>query len=221
MANYNIKSADSGSLESNQTGVMSEIFKKSIPEGDVISTNYGALSDPLFRFYTLDTFSGNNSKTTFSLNDEVVENPRMSSADGDVVAYVDGDKTNDITVDYANNEVTFGSAPSSGTDNVEIFYLFGGGSFEVVVESNDQGGKEDVILSESINSAHLVDQLDNPLELDTAHMEKPNNLVVRYRGQTEIATDSRAPAQARIPFKKNQASEEEVEQYQDNIGSGV
>lgn len=221
MANYNIKSADSGSLESNQTGVMSEIFKKSIPEGDVISTNYGALSDPLFRFYTLDTFSGDGSKTTFSLNDEVVDNPRMDSANGDVVAYVDESKDTDITVDYDNNEVTFGTAPSDATDNVEIFYLFGGGSFEVVVESNDQGGKEDVILSESINSAHLVDQLDNPLELDTAHMEKPNNLVIRYRGQTEIATDERAPSQARIPFVKNQASQEEVERYQDNIGSGV
>lgn len=221
MANYNISSADSGSLTQNQTGVMSEIFKKSIPEGDVISLNYGALGSPLFRFYTEDTFSGDGSQTTFSLSGDVVDNPRMDSTNGDVVAYVDGSKTTDFSVDYANDEVTFGSAPSDDTDNVEIFYLFGGGSFEVVIESNDQGGKEDVVLSESIESAHLVDQLDNPLELDTAHAIKPNNLVIRYRGQTEITTDERAPAQARIPFVKNQATEEEVEQYQDNIGSGA
>lgn len=221
MANYNISSADSGGLSQNQTGVMSEIFKKSIPEGDVISLNYGALGSPLFRFYTEEVKSGDGSQTTFSVSGDIVDNPRMDSTNGDVVAYVDGDKTTDFEVDYANNKVTFGTAPSDGTDNVEIFHLIGDGSFEVVIEADDQGGKEDVVLSESIQSAHLVDQMDNPLELDTAHAIKPNNLVIRYKGETEVTTDERAPAQARIPFKRNEATEEEVEQYQDSIGSGV
>lgn len=221
MPSYNRKSADSGGFDQNNSGLKTEIWKKSIPEGDVVSLNYGALKTPLFRFYTEDTFSGDGSETTFSLTDSVVDNPRMSSADGDVVAYVDGSKTDAFSVDYANNEITFDSAPSDDTDNVEVFYIFEDGSFEIVVESNDQGGKEDVVLSESLRSAHKVDQLDNPLELDEAHMVKPNNLVARLDSDTVISTDSRAPHQIRVPHKKNEATEEIVEEYQDNIGSGA
>lgn len=218
MANYSRKDADSGDVQVNQTGTLSAVWRKSIPEGSTISLGYGSVRDPLFRLYTEDTFNGNNSKKTFSLSADVVENPRMAEAGGDVVAYVDGSETTDFSVDYEDNKVTFDSAPSSGTDNVEVYYIFEGGQFEIVVENNDQRGQTDTILEEALRSLHRVDQLDNPVEIDTAHLEKPNNLVVELRADVEISTSDRAPHVLRFPYVADRAPEAEVEQYQSEIG---
>jgi len=141
-----------------------------------ISTNYGALRDPIFRLYTEDIFSGNGSKSTFELNNDLVESPRMDAVDGDVVAFVDGTRTTDYTVDHANNEVTFDSAPGSASDNVEIFYIFNPGNIELVVEANDRATKTDAIVEEDIRAIHQVDQRDNPVEINTAHLQKPLQL---------------------------------------------
>jgi len=219
MANYQIRDADSGDIQLNQTGVLSTIFRKSIPEGKVVSLGYGAVRDPLFRIYTEDVFNGNNSKTTFDLSADVVENPRVPDTNGNVVAYVDGSKTTDFSVDFENDQVTFDSAPSSGTDNVEVYYLFEGGQFELQIENNDQAGQTDVVLEEALRSLHRVDQLDNPKEIDEAHLRKPNNLVAKLRSDVQISTSDRAPHVIRIPYVPNRASEEEVEMYQDEIGT--
>lgn len=218
MANYSRQDADSGDVQANQTGTLSAIWRKSIPEGETVSLGYGAVRDPLFRVYTEDTFNGNNSKTTFSLTSDVVENPRMSSTDGDVVAYVDDSKTTDFSVDYVNDEITFDSAPSSGTDNVEIYYIFEGGQFEIVVENNDQAGQTDTVLEEALRSLHRVDQLDNPVTIDEAHLKKPNNLVAKLRADTQISTSERAPHVLRFPYVAGRATESEVDEYQKQIG---
>jgi len=218
MANYQIADADTGDIQANQTGVLSAIFRKSIPEKTTVSTGYGAVRDPLFRIYTEDTFSGNNSKTTFELDADVVENPRVPNTNGNLVAFVDDSKTTDFTVDFQNDEVTFDSAPSSGTDNVEIYYLFEGGQFEIQVENNDQAGQTDTILEEALRSLARVDQLDNPKMLDEAHLEKPNNLVVKLRADVKVSTSDRAPHVIRIPYVPNKATESEVEEYQEQIG---
>jgi len=218
MANYQIADADTGDIQANQTGVLSAIFRKSIPEKTIVSTGYGSVREPLFLIYTEDTFSGNNSKTTFSLDSDVADNPRVPNTDGNVVAYVDDSKTRDFTVDFENNEVTFDSAPSSGTDNVEIYYLFTGGQFEIQVENNDQAGQTDTILEEALRSISPVDQRDNPKSLDEAHLRKPNNLVVKLRADVQVSTSDRAPHLIRIPYVPNKATESEVEEYQEQIG---
>lgn len=218
MANYSRNDADTGDVQANQTGTLSAIWRKSIPENVTVSTGYGAVRDPVFRVYTEDVFSGNNSKTTFSLNNEVVDNPRMSDTDGTVVAYVDDSKTRAFSVDFANNEVTFDSAPSSGTDNVEIYYIFEDGQFEIQVENNDQKGQTDTILEEALRSLHAVDQLDNPVDLDEAHLVKPNNLVAKLRSSVQISTSDRAPHVLRFPYVPDRATEAEVDEYQEEIG---
>jgi hypothetical protein len=135
-----------------------------------------------------------------------------------VVAYVDDTKTTAFSVDFANDQITFDSAPSSGTDNVEIYYLFEGGQFEIQVENNDQAGQTDTILEEALRSLARVDQLDNPKMLDEAHLRKPNNLVVKLRANVQVSTSDRAPHVIRIPYVPNKATESEVQEYQEQIG---
>jgi len=220
MPNYTVESAEKG-IQRNTTGQLTAVYRKSIPEGVTISTNYGALRDPIFRLYTEDIFSGNGSKTTFALNDDLVESPRMDAVDGDVVAFVDGTRTTDYSVDHANNEVTFDSAPGSATDNVEIFYIFNPGNIELVVEANDRATKTDAIVEEDIRAIHQVDQRDNPVEINTAHLQKPNNLALKLRSSVQVTDDPRAPHRVQIPYVRNKAEPSEVETYQEQLGSGV
>ena len=220
MARYDVANADTGGVQSNTTGVDSVIWKKSIPANQIISTNVGRIAPPLYRLYTEDTFSGDGSTTTFTLNDTVVDNPRLDDTKTAVI-YVDGSKVSNYSIDYENDEIDFDSAPANGTDNIEVFYLFQDGQFEVAVQNNDQAGKEETIVEEAIRGLHAVDQLDNPVEIDTAHMKKPNNLVVKLNSSVEISTDDRAPHQLRTPYKKNVVSEEQVEEFQERLGSSA
>jgi len=220
MPNYTVESAEKG-IQRNTTGQLTAVYRKSIPEGVTISTNYGALRDPIFRLYTEDIFSGNGSKSTFELNNDLVESPRMDAVDGDVVAFVDGTRTTDYTVDHANNEVTFDSAPGSASDNVEIFYIFNPGNIELVVEANDRATKTDAIVEEDIRAIHQVDQRDNPVEINTAHLQKPNNLALKLRSSVQVTDDPRAPHRVQIPYVRNKAEPPEVETYQEQLGSGV
>lgn len=220
MATYNVNNADSGGVSQNTADVDSEIWKKSIPANLTVSTNVGAVQPPLFRLFTEDTFSGDGTTTTFTLNDNVEDNPRLSDTDT-VIVYEDGTQTTAYSVDYANNEITFDSAPANGTDNIEVFYLFTDGQFEVVVQNNDQAGKEDAIVEEAVRGLHQVDQLDNPVEIEEAHLQKPNNLVAKLNSSAQISTDSRAPHKIRIPFRKNVASEEQVEAFQAKLGNST
>lgn len=220
MARYDVSNADSGNVSQNTTGVDSVIWKKSIPANQIISTNVGNIAPPLLRLYTEDTFSGDGSTTTFSLNDNVVDNPRLGDTDTAVI-YVDGSLVTNYSIDYDNNEIDFDSAPASGTDNIEVFYLFRDGQLDVAVQNNDQAGKEETIIEEAVRGLHAVDQLDNPVEIDTAHMVKPNNLVVKLNSDTQISTDSRAPHKLRIPYKKNVASESQVEDFQATLGNSA
>jgi hypothetical protein len=220
MPNYTVESAEKG-IQRNTTGQLTAVYRKSIPEGVTISTNYGALRDPIFRLYTEDIFSGNGSKSTFELNNDLVESPRMDAVDGDVVAFVDGTRTTDYTVDHANNEVTFDSAPGSASDNVEIFYIFNPGNIELVVEANDRATKTDAIVEEDIRAIHQVDQRDNPVEINTAHLQKPNNLALKLRSSVQVTDDPRAPHRVQIPYVRNKAEPSEVETYQEQLGSGV
>lgn len=220
MPNYTVQSAEKG-IQSNTPGQLTAVYRKSIPEGVTVSTDYGAIRDPIFRLYTNDTFSGNNSKTTFSLDDDLVENPRMDAVDGDVVAFVDGSRTTAYSVDHANDEITFDTAPASGTDNVEIFYIFNPGTIDLVVEANDRATKEDAIVEEDIRAIHQVDQRDNPVDIATAHLQKPNNLALKLRSSVKVTEDERAPHRVQIPYVRDQAEPSEVERYQKELGSGV
>lgn len=220
MPNYTVESAQKG-IQTNTPGQLTAVYRKSIPEGVTVSTDYGALRDPIFRLYTEDVKSGNGSKTTFTLDNDLVESPRMDAVDGDVVAFVDGTRTTDYSVDHANNEVTFDSAPGSDSDNVEIFYIFNPGTIELVVEANDRATKTDAIVEEDIRAIHQVDQRDNPVDISTAHLQKPNNLALKLRSSVQVSEDERAPHRVQIPYVRNQAEPSEIEAYQEQLGSGV
>lgn len=75
---------------------------------------------------TMETFSGDGSTTTFTLEADtqpIAGEPELEDQPYPaVVAAVVGSGEIDVTaVDYTTNEVTLASAPASGTDNVKLY----------------------------------------------------------------------------------------------------
>lgn len=69
---------------------------------------------------TTEEFNGTGSETSFQVSQATIKNVRSVTVGGAIQTY----KT-DYDVDYTNNTVTFSTAPSSGTNNVDIQYDYG------------------------------------------------------------------------------------------------
>jgi hypothetical protein len=69
-----------------------------------------------------DTLSGDGSETEFDLTETNPKNVRSVTVDGAVLT-----RYEDYTVDYSTAKVTFTTAPSNDTDNIEIEYDYGTG----------------------------------------------------------------------------------------------
>lgn len=99
-----------------------------------------------FRPRYKETFSGDGATTTFSLTGDVAPvhgEPTLDDQQFPAVVAYDSAASSELTVDsidYAANDVTFASAPSSGTDNVEVWPILVEG--EIQYRGLDQFGHE-------------------------------------------------------------------------------
>jgi len=86
--------------------------------------NYIVLKGGSQDFNTKETFSGDGTTKTFTLTYKPTGNVRAVVDGTEKTGQLEGSEGGDFEVDEENKTVTFTTAPSSGTDNVEIYYTY-------------------------------------------------------------------------------------------------
>ena len=84
-------------------GKLGAVYAPTETEGEIDTTN------------TTDTFSGDGTTTTYQLNNE------YALRESETVT-VDGEETDDYTLNYITGELVFDEAPPDGTDNITVEY---------------------------------------------------------------------------------------------------
>lgn len=181
-------------IQGNTAGAESDILTYTVPK----KTARVLKSHPGIELYlpVLDTFSGDGTTTTFSLSKNAVDVPQK---DPDVIAYVGGTRQDPstYTVDYSADTVTFDSAPASGTDNVEVFYIpTEGNSVQIKVYSNEDrsSGSHDRMMNSLDRSLFTTDPLNTSQAPSLDHDQIViQDMVVAVRVDSSFAysTDSR------------------------------
>jgi hypothetical protein len=159
MQGYKLLTVDDFTKIANTANVWSEIASFYIPRERV----YALLDNvniELF-LYTKDTFSGDGTTTDFTLNNDIVDNERLPDDKGAAIGFVGGSEAAISSINYSTNTVTFASAPASGTDNVDIYYIFREGDLEIRVEAPvGTKGIYRVIFNSDVRRIHTIDQFD-------------------------------------------------------------
>lgn len=142
-----------------------------------------------------DTFDGDGSTTTFNLTKDATDVPRK---DNDVVVYVGGSREDpsNYTVDYDADTVTFDSAPASGTDNVEVFYIPATGETVKlkVYDRADSRNRNDRVFNTLDKSLFTTDALDRsqaPQIQRQVLLVEEMELALRINADYQYSTDDR------------------------------
>jgi len=158
MEGYKLLKLDSFTTAINTADKWSEIAYFDIPRERI----YALLDNHNIELYlyTKETFSGDGSTTTFTLSNEIVDSEILPDNKGAVLVFVGGTQT-DVTVNYSAHQITFSSAPASGTDNIVVYYLFKDGQVEIrAVAPVGTSGIYRPLFNDSINRVHLLNQFD-------------------------------------------------------------
>lgn len=90
----------------------------------------------------LETFDGDGAATTFAVSGDLIAQGGETEIDDQphpVAVVYDADAATQHTiasVDYVANEITLDSAPTTGTDNVKIWYVMGDGEVQYRAEDS-------------------------------------------------------------------------------------
>lgn len=164
-------------------------------------------ADPMQIFLgTKDIFSGNGSTTQFNLTKDLVDTPNLGDDGGAVAGYVANVRAAISAVNYDTNQVTFASAPASGSNNVEVYYIFGGGNLKIRAAHPNKTSGFKQLFARAIANIHTVDQYD----IKTApKIQNPFILPEKYALQllvnSSVVVDWDAEdivAQLAIPYKQ-------------------
>lgn len=120
-------------LAQNDTGRLDSVVEWTIPKKYRMVGISGGKHWTKAELRSKETFDGDGSTTTFSLSEDLVAiagEPQLEDQPFPVVVAYDTDASSQLTVsdvDYSANEVTFASAPNTGTDNVAVWPIMGEG----------------------------------------------------------------------------------------------
>lgn len=128
--------ADNVTLEQNDPGRLDSIVEWEMPKKYRLVAIAGGKHWTKGTFRTKETLDGDGAATTFSLSEDLIAvsgEPRVEDQPFPVVVAYDTAGSTQLTVadvDYYSNEVTFDSAPASGTDNVVVYPVMGEGTVQ-------------------------------------------------------------------------------------------
>lgn len=182
--------SDSGDFQTNTTGVETVIWEKTVEKGQIFDLGAATQAMRIF-LQTHDQFDGDGTTTTFSLTDNILDVPKVTDTGENAAGYVGGTSSSLSSVDFSADSVTFSSAPSSGTGNVDVFYNHADGDLKLKILNNRRAGREEKILQTAVRALHQQDQYQTPPDI-------PNNAIVgedmvirlTLNSSVQIANDS-------------------------------
>lgn len=219
---------DSVGFESvgNTANAKTDVWRYTVPR----TTNVLLTDDRPIEMYvpTVDTFDGDGSTTTFTVSQDMVDVPRKTE---DVIVFVGGTEQtrgsgNDYTVDYANDQITFNTAPASGTDNIEVFYIpVAGNAFDLSVYNNESRDRNDPLASPQDRSLHEIDQLDDnqAVRISGDQPLVPKMVVtLEVDSSFQYTVDSRIVDRlfiVRLPYRNLDASQVDADAVRSAVGN--
>lgn len=124
-------------LSQNQPNVDSDVIEITVPERFEEIEYDGGQHNIRWVPRTKEVASGDGTTATFSLSTDLIRiagEEQVSEQDTPVLVAYDsaaGSKLTVDSVDYAADQVTFASAPSTGTDNVHMFPVLASGRLKI------------------------------------------------------------------------------------------
>lgn len=147
------------SVSDNNANVRSTVVDITVPRTLAYKIRHGT---PLIMFlYTKELFDGTGAAQTITVAENMLDSPSQSDQQ-EVVVHVDDALVTNYTVDHANNQLTStGGFFASGTDNVEVWYLWRSLSQKDVVtvrvaDANQE--KFQPLMNRTIENWHSVNQ---------------------------------------------------------------
>lgn len=183
-------------LSQNATGREDSIIEWECPRKYDLITYAAGRHNTKFIPRGKETADGDGAATTFSLTANIAPPSGETTLDDQpyppVVAY-DTDAGSQLTVesyDYNANSVTFTSAPNTGTDNVEMWYVITEGVLKFI--GHDQFGHRIAALDEWGIPIRVFNDFDQSKNMTKVHMtgaiswEEAESLVLYLDGPRQI-----------------------------------
>lgn len=170
----------------NTTGSLTEILRWAQPRKYEEMVFSGGKHWTKAELRGLETFDGDGSTTTFSLTANIQAIGGETAIEDQpfptVVAYdtAAGSQLTVDSVDYVNDDVTFASAPNTGTDNVKIWFVINEGTFQYRAE--DAFGHEVGPVNEWPVASHVFADFD----------QEKNQTQVHVPGAARFSSESEA-----------------------------
>ncbi|MDD5615254.1 MAG: hypothetical protein PHH85_03550 [Candidatus Methanoperedens sp.] len=108
-----------------------------------------------------ETFSGNGVATQFTTTKGIIDSPSLGDDGGAVAGYVGGARAAISAVNYTTGVVTFASAPASGTNNVDVYYIIKAGNLKIRAAHPNKTSRFKQLFARSVQNIHSTDQYNN------------------------------------------------------------